>query len=120
MPRTFGRNQLHVSQVNRVGRGRPTARRGAPDATLTEMDVRIAEYVVERIPNGATIQAGIGSIPNALLGRLQDHCDLGVHTELLSDALANLIDRGVVTGVWKRLNPGKAVTTFAPRHPAAL
>jgi acyl-CoA hydrolase len=112
MPRTFGRNQLHVSQVTGwVEVDRPLVE--VPRRDPTEMDVRIAQYVVERIPNGATIQVGIGSIPNALLGKLLDHCDLGVHTELLSDALANLIDRGVVTGARKRLNPGKAVTTFA-------
>ena len=69
--------------------------------------------MAERIPNGATIQAGIGSIPSALLGSLAEHRDLGVHTELLSDALVHLVESGVVTGTRKRLAPGKVVTTFA-------
>ena len=56
---------------------------------------------------------GIGSIPSALIEELRDHRDLGVHTEMLSDGLMDLIEEGVVTGTRKRLQPGKAVTTFA-------
>ena len=112
MPRTFGRNQVHISQV---------AGWTAVDRPLVEVippvpspiDERIAAWVVGRIPNGATIQAGIGSIPNALLAGLSGHRDMGVHTELLSDAMIDLIERGVVTGTRKRLAPGKVVTTFA-------
>jgi acyl-CoA hydrolase len=112
MPRTFGRNQIHVSQVA----GWTEVDRPLVEVPLTqpsEVDARIAAHVIERIPNGATIQAGIGSIPNALLCGLSGHRDLGVHTELLSDALVDLIEAGVVTGTRKRLEPGKAVTTFA-------
>jgi acyl-CoA hydrolase len=112
MPRTFGRNQLHVSQV--VGWtevDRPLLE--IPPAELSDVDRRIAALVAERIPDGATIQAGIGSIPNALLGALLDHRDLGVHTELLSDPMIQLIETGVVTGTRKAVAPGKVVTTFA-------
>src|SRR4029450_7256446 len=112
MPRTFGRNQVHVSQV--VGwteADRPLV--AVPPPVPSDVDRRIAAYVAERIPDGATIQAGIGSIPSALLGGLHDHRDLGVHTELLSDALIELVEDGVVTGTRKRLAPGKVVTTFA-------
>ena len=70
-------------------------------------------FVAERIPNGATIQTGIGSIPNAILSALSGHRDLGVHTELLSDGLMDLVDAGVVTGVAKQLNRTKTVGTFA-------
>ncbi len=112
MPRTFGRNQLHVSQVEGWTEvDRPLVEISRPEAS--DVDARIAAHVAERIPNGATIQAGIGSIPNALLAALHGHRDLGVHTELLSDALMHLIDTGVVTGTRKTLNPGKVVTTFA-------
>jgi acyl-CoA hydrolase len=69
--------------------------------------------VAERIPDGATLQAGIGAIPNALLERLRDHRDLGIHTELISDGLIDLVERGVVTGTRKRLRTGKVVGTFA-------
>ena len=111
MPRTFGRNQVHVSQV--VGWtevDRPLVE--VPPVEPTEVDHAIARLVAERVPDGATIQVGIGSIPNALLVALRDHRDLGVHTELLSDGLIDLVDRGVVTGTRKRLRTGKIVTTF--------
>jgi acyl-CoA hydrolase len=112
MPRTFGRNQLHASQVagwTEVDRPLVEIARSEP----SPIDKQIAAHVAERIPDGATIQAGIGSIPHALLAELHGHRDLGVHTELLSDGLMDLVDRGVVTGTRKRLNPGKIVTTFA-------
>ena len=112
MPRTFGRNQVHISQV--VGwceADYPLVE--VPPVASTELDTRIAAFVAERIPNRATIQTGIGSIPNAILSALRDHRDLGVHTELLSDGVMELVDRGVINGVAKQLNRTKAVGTFA-------
>ena len=112
MPRTFGRNQVHVSQV--VGwteADYPLVE--VPPPSPSDIDDRIAAYLTERIPNGATIQTGIGSIPNAILAALNDHTDLGVHTELISDGVMDLVDRGVVTGVAKQLNRTKTVGTFA-------
>jgi acyl-CoA hydrolase len=112
MPRTFGRNQVHISQV--VGwmeTERPLLE--VQPATITELDRRIAAFVAERIPNGATLQAGIGAIPNAILGLLTEHRDLGVHTELISDGVMDLMQLGVVTGVAKQLNRTKTVGTFA-------
>ncbi len=69
--------------------------------------------MAERIPDGATIQAGIGGMPNALLAMLGDHRELGVHTELLSDGVIDLVEAGVVTGTRKVLRRGKVVATFA-------
>jgi acyl-CoA hydrolase len=112
MPRTFGGNQVHVSQVaGWVEVDRPLVE-VAPVAPAPE-DEQIAAFVAERIPDGATIQAGIGSIPSALLASLDQHRDLGVHTELLSDSMMDLIERGVVTGTRKHKHPGRVVTTFA-------
>jgi acyl-CoA hydrolase len=112
MPRTFGRNQVHVSQVlGWTEADRPLVE--VAPSIPSPVDVRIAEQVAALIPDGATIQAGIGSIPNALLSGLVEHRNLGIHTELLSDALIDLIERGVVTGTRKRNAPGKVVTTFA-------
>jgi acyl-CoA hydrolase len=112
MPRTFGRNQVHVSQViGWVEADRPLVE--IEPSLPSAVDERIAEHVAALIPDGATIQAGIGSIPNALLAGLREHRHLGVHTELLSDALMNLVETGVVTGTRKSLFPGKVVTTFA-------
>jgi acyl-CoA hydrolase len=111
MPRTFGRNQLHVSQVaGWTEVDRPLVEVLPPEPTA--VDRRIAELVVERIPDGATIQAGIGAIPHALLSDLVDHRDLGIHTDLLSDALIGLVQAGVVTGTRKRLEPGKVVASL--------
>ncbi len=112
MPRTFGRNQIHISQVvGWVEVDRPLVEVAPPPRNA--VDERIAAFVAERIPNGATIQTGIGSIPNAILSALSGHRDLGVHTELLSDGLMDLVDAGVVTGVAKQLNRTKVVGTFA-------
>ncbi len=111
MPRTFGRNSIHVTQT--VG----WCEADYPLHTIEpapsgEIDQAIAELVAERVPNGATLQVGIGSIPNAVLRRLTDHKDLGLHTELLSDGAIDLILRGVLTGTRKSRRPGKHVTTF--------
>lgn len=112
MPRTFGANQVHVSQVaGWVEVDRPLVE--VPVREPSAVDRRIAELVAERIPDGATIQAGIGAIPNAVLALLRDHRHLGVHTELLSDGFLDLIERGAVDGSRKVLSRGKAVATFA-------
>ena len=112
MPRTFGRNQVHVSQVvGWVETDYPLIE--VPPAAPTATDHAIAAYVAERIPNGGTIQTGIGATPNAILAALSGHHDLGVHTELLSDGVIDLVEQGVVTGVAKVINRTKTVATFA-------
>jgi acyl-CoA hydrolase len=112
MPRTFGRNQIHVSQtVGWIEADYPLME--VPPAVPSDLDRRIADYVAERVPNGATIQAGIGAIPNAVFERLRGHQHLGVHTELLSDGVIDLVERGVVTGTHKVRRPTKIVATFA-------
>ncbi|HEX4867425.1 MAG TPA: acetyl-CoA hydrolase/transferase C-terminal domain-containing protein [Acidimicrobiales bacterium] len=112
MPRTTGRNTIHLSQVAgwcEVERPLVEVVPAAPD----EVDARIAAHVAERIEDGACIQAGIGSIPNGVLGALRDRRGLGVHTELISDGVIDLVEQGVVTGVNKTRRPGKVVATFA-------
>jgi acyl-CoA hydrolase len=112
MPRTFGRNQIHVSQVvGWVEVDRPLVE--VPPPPVSDIDEAIAARVAERIPDGATIQVGIGSIPNAILGRLGDHRDLGLHTELLTDGVIPLVESGVLNGTRKRRRPTKMVATFA-------
>ena len=112
MPRTFGRNSIHVSQVaGWCEADYPLVE--VPPAEPNEIDATIARLVAERIPDGATLQTGIGAIPNAILGFLSDHRDLGIHTELLSDGVIDLVESGVVNGVRKVRRPGKLVTTFA-------
>jgi acyl-CoA hydrolase len=112
MPRTFGRNQLHESQVAAViDCDEPLV--AVEPSEPSDLDRAIAALVAERIPDRATLQAGIGSIPNAVVSMLTDRRDLGVHTELLSDGVMDLMLSGVVTGVYKYRRPTKTVTTFA-------
>src|SRR5262245_23186186 len=86
MPRTSGRNTLHLSQVaGWCEADRPLVE--VDPAVPDDVDRRIAELVAERVPDGACIQAGIGAIPNGVLSALHGHRDLGVHTELLSDGV---------------------------------
>ena len=112
MPRTFGENSLHISEV--VGWTEvdyPLIEVEPPP--VTERDRQIAAFVAERIPDGATIQAGIGAIPNAILGMLHHHRDLGLHTELVSDGVMDLFEAGALSGTRKVTRPGKLVATFA-------
>ncbi|MEM9034049.1 MAG: acetyl-CoA hydrolase/transferase C-terminal domain-containing protein [Actinomycetota bacterium] len=112
MPRTSGRNQVHASQIaGWVEADWPLVT--IDPAPMSDIDRRIAGFIAERIPDRATIQAGIGSIPNAVLEALRGHRDLGLHTELLSDGAVDLVHRGVLTGVHKRMNRNTMVTTFA-------
>ncbi len=73
---------------------------------------RIAHHITGLIPDGATLQTGIGAIPDAVLRTLINHRDLGIHTELFSDGIVDLIDRGVITGERKTLHPGKVIAGF--------
>jgi acyl-CoA hydrolase len=112
MPRTFGENQIHISQIE----GYITADYPlyeVPIPSITNKDLRIGSFIVEQIEDGSTIQAGIGSIPNAVISLLSNHRNLGFHTELLSDGFIDLVESGVVNGIEKVTHPGKIVTTFA-------
>jgi acyl-CoA hydrolase len=110
MPRTYGANQLHVSDV--VGwcaADRPLVESPPPQAT--ERDRAIAGFVAERIPDGATLQIGIGAVPDMVLAALGGHRDLGVHTEVFGTGWVDLVEAGVVTGTRKATHRGKIVTT---------
>ena len=112
MPRTFGRNHIHISQV--VG----VTRNDAPMITVEPptpgpVDESIAEIVADRVPDGACLQLGVGKLPNAFLSKLTGHRDLGIHTEALSDGVMELVQAGVINGSRKTGRPFKHVTTFA-------
>lgn len=112
MPRTSGRNQIHISQVVGWVEADYPLIEVAP-VEPGEIDRAIGGLVAERVRDGSTIQAGIGAIPNAVLSFLSGHTNLGVHTELVSDGLIDLIEDGVVTGTRKRNNRLKVIGTFA-------
>jgi acetyl-CoA hydrolase len=113
MPRTLGDSFIHVSRlsylvpVNYPLPDLPMAADGA--GAVTE---KIARFCAELIPDGATMQMGIGAIPDAVLKFLYDKKDLGVHTELFSDGVIDLVEAGVLTSARKSLHPGKIVAGF--------
>ena len=112
MPVTYGANRLHHSEVAGWCEAE-TELVEVPAADVGPDDLVIAGLIAERIPDGATIQLGIGSIPTAVAGLLSDHRELGIHTELLSDPIVALAEAGVVTGTRKRTHRRRMVTTFA-------
>ncbi len=112
MPHTGGENQLHVSQIaGWCEADYPLIT--VPPRPPNEIDLKIAELIVERIPDGATLQAGIGSVPDAVLSMLGEHKDLGVHTELFGDGFVDLVECGAITGHRKATHRHKVITTSA-------
>ncbi|MFN3200797.1 MAG: GNAT family N-acetyltransferase [Bradymonadia bacterium] len=112
MPRTLGDSFVHMDQIDAlVPIERPLPELQPP--TLDGVTRQIGRNVADLIPNGATLQMGIGKIPDAVLAALTHHRDLGVHTEMFSDGVIPLIERGVINGSRKSILPGKVVTSFA-------
>ena len=112
MPRTHGDGLLHMSQIHSavlVDHPLPEA----PPAPLGPTERAIGRHVAGIIEDGATLQMGIGAIPDAVLAALGNHRRLGVHTEMFSDGLVDLVEKGAVTGECKRVHPGKIVAGFA-------
>jgi 4-hydroxybutyrate CoA-transferase len=111
MPRTLGESFVHVDQIDfAVEVDIPPYEH--PDPVIGPTERRIGEYVAELIPDEATIQMGIGAIPTAVGMALHDKKDLGVHTEMMTDVVVDLVEAGVVTGRAKERNRGKIVATF--------
>jgi acyl-CoA hydrolase/RimJ/RimL family protein N-acetyltransferase len=111
MPRTFGDSFVPVSEIDGLVPVETPVLELRP-APADDISLAIGRHVASLIPNGATIQTGIGRIPHAVITALAHHQDLGVHTEMLSDSLVELVLSGVVTGRKKTLLPGKIVTSF--------
>jgi acyl-CoA hydrolase len=112
MPRTFGQNQIHISQVGALIENHVDLPE-LPEPHISENDVKIGRTISELIRNGDTLQIGFGAIPNAVMDFLKDHRDLGIFTEMLPDKVVDLYQAGVLTGRLKPLYPGKMTTTFA-------
>lgn len=111
MPRTHGDTFLHVNDVDIFVHNTAPILETVP-APAGDIDRAVGRLCASLIPDGATLQMGIGGIPNAVLASLGDRHDLGIHTEMFSDGLIDLIEGGVVTCRRKTLRPGKAVTSF--------
>jgi 4-hydroxybutyrate CoA-transferase len=111
MPRTLGDSFIHVDEIDLAVEvdEPPYVHRGP---VIGDVECRIGEHVASLVPNGATLQLGIGAIPAATALALTDKRDLGIHTEMFTDAVVDLVEAGVVTGAAKERNRGKIVTTF--------
>ncbi|HEX7592536.1 MAG TPA: acetyl-CoA hydrolase/transferase C-terminal domain-containing protein [Anaerolineae bacterium] len=111
MPRVLGDSFIHVSKLNYVVEvDYPLPE--AAQAGTTEAHRQIGKRIADLIPDGATMQLGIGSIPDAVLAQVTDKRDLGVHSELFSDGIIDLVERGVITNDKKTLHPGKIIAGF--------
>lgn len=110
MPRTLGDSFIHVSRLSYVVPvDYELAELPMSDTEPSEIIENIAGHIAELIPDGATIQLGIGAIPDAVLKFLFEKKDLGIHTELFSDGIINLVEAGVLTNARKTLHPGKII-----------
>lgn len=111
MPRTIGDGCMHLSHFDFLVEHTSDLPQ-IHDIPLSAEELRIGQHVAGLVEDGATLQMGIGAIPNAVLAALGNHKDLGVHTEMFSDGLLPLIESGVVTGARKKLDREKIVATF--------
>ncbi len=112
MPRVFGQSQVHIDEVDAIIENDQPLMEFPPKPISAEEE-KIAMVIAKEIPDGATLQLGIGALPAAIVGQLKNHKDLGVHTELLSNAFIDLIKQGVITNKKKTLHPYKNVFTLA-------
>lgn len=112
MPRTHGDGIIHVSELDTfVEENCPLEELEIPQPNANAQ--KIGDYIAELIDDRSTLQLGIGVIPNAVLARLHNHKDLGLHTEMLSDGVIDLILEDVINSNYKKVNPGRALATFA-------
>ena len=112
VPRTHGNTMVALDRVHAFVRTNRPLPSPAP-AAATAVETTIGELVADLVDDGATLQMGIGAIPDAVLARLGNHHELSVHTEMFSDGLIPLIEGGVVTNRDKAVHPGRTVTSFA-------
>jgi acyl-CoA hydrolase len=112
MPRTLGDGSIHVSRITAAVNEARELPELSYAAEADEATHRIGRYVAELVEDGSTLQMGIGAIPDAVLGFLGGHKGLGVHTEMFSDGVVPLVEKGVITNEHKRVLPGKIVSTF--------
>ncbi len=116
VPRTHGDGIIHSSQIDaaiEVNEPIFASKFTAP----TEIEQQIGKHVAELIEDGATLQMGIGGIPNVVLNNLKNHKNLGIHTEMFSDGILPLVKSGVINGANKKIKTGKLVTCFAIGSP---
>lgn len=112
MPFTYGDSTVHVSKINAcVWVDEPLVE--VPTATPDANETAIGNAIAERIPDGATLQIGVGGIPNAVLSALTDHQHLGLHTEAMTDGVLPLLEKGILDNSRKKVYPGVSVASLA-------
>jgi acyl-CoA hydrolase len=111
MPRTLGESFIHVGDIDLAVEVDVPPYEVAPPE-IDDIARRIGQYVADLVPDGATLQLGIGAIPAATALGLTDKRDLGIHTEMFTDPVVDLVEAGVITGARKERNRGKIVTAF--------
>jgi 4-hydroxybutyrate CoA-transferase len=111
MPRTLGDSFIHVSRIDHIVEcdSKPIIMK---PPTIGEIDEKIGSYCAELIKDGDCLQLGIGAMPDSILGFLKNKKDLGIHTEMFSDGVVDLVEAGVITCAKKNFNTGKMVATF--------
>jgi len=112
MPRVLGDTAVHISEVTAICESNKPLP-SPPDPELTPNDIKIGELVAERIPNGATVQFGIGAMPNAVGKKLMNKKHLGIHSEMFTNSMLELIEAGAVDNSMKNINRGKSVAAFS-------
>ena len=112
MPRTFGECSVHISEIDAIVEHHTPLVEIQPH-TASATDLAIARLITERIDDGDTLQMGVGGVPNSVLGMLHQHKDMGLHSELFSPAMVELINKGVLNGRRKKWMQHKHVFTLA-------
>lgn len=113
MPRTLGDGQVHVSRFTAMVAVNDPLPEVDYQSQIGDKERRVAELVSGLIDDRATLQMGIGAIPDAILGALRGHKDLGIHTEMCSNGIIDLVQQGVVTNAFRKKQRGKVATAFA-------
>ena len=112
MPFSYGDPVIHLSQLSAaVMVDEPLVE--VPTAVPTEKELAIGNYIAELIPDGATLQIGVGGIPNAVIRALEHHKHLGLHTEAMTDGVLPLLEKGIIDNTQKKVMPGKSVASLA-------
>jgi 4-hydroxybutyrate CoA-transferase len=112
MPRTHGDGLIHVDAIDYLVDG-PDPIPEVPPHAFTDEERAIGRHCAELVDDGATVQVGIGALADATLAALSDHRRIGIHSEMITDGIVDLVEKGVITGEAKRIHPGKIVGGFA-------
>lgn len=113
LPRTHGDGMIHTDRFTKMVLHEADLPEENYGAKTSELELTIGRHIASMIEDGSTLQMGIGTIPDAVLKSLGNHKNLGVHTEMLSDGIIELIEKDVINNSFKKVHPNKSVTSFA-------